>query len=327
MSGCTGTDKPLISILMAVYEPRMDWLREQLISLNAQMYPNLRLYIRDDCSPTVPHEQIQSCVQDCITRFPYTITRNEKNIGSNGTFELLTEEADGELFAYCDQDDVWLPEKLTVLQEAMERERAMLVCSDMYIIDGDGKQVADSITKVRRHHVFRSGKDLAEGLLTHNFVTGCTMLVQSDAAKRAIPFCPYMVHDHYIALCCAAEGVVYSSPEKTICYRIHGGNQTGIMSGVRDKKSYLNVRISAVEEKLRWLEKYFPYHDDLNKSIHRRLRWVHARKENWQKKGHASELWQLRDCGRQVTLYETLAARLPEKLFMRTINLARRNLM
>lgn len=321
------TDKPLISILMAVYEPRMDWLRQQLASLNEQTYPNLRLYIRDDCSPTVPYEQIQSCVQDCITRFPYVITRNEKNLGSNATFELLTKEAEGDLFAYCDQDDVWLPEKLTVLQKAMERERAVLVCSDMYIIDGDGKQVADSITKVRRHHVFRSGTDLTRGLLTSNFVTGCTMLVQSDAAKRAIPFCPYMVHDHYIALCCAAEGMVYSSPERTIRYRIHGGNQTGIMSGVRDKESYLNVRIGAVEEKLRWLEKYFPYHDDLNKSIHRRLRWVHARKENWQKKGHAGELWQLRDCGRQVTLYEILAARLPEKLFMRTINLARKNVI
>ena len=129
------------------------------------------------------------------------------------------------------------------------------------------------------------------------------------------------------ALCCAAEGMVYSSPKKTICYRIHGGNQTGIMSGVRDKESYLNVRISAVEEKLRWLEKYFPYHDDLNKSIHRRLCWVHARKENWQKKGYASELWQLRDCGRQVTAYEILTARLPEKLFMRTINLARKNVI
>ena len=93
------TDKPLISILMAVYEPRMDWLREQLMSLNDQTYPNLCLYIRDDCSPTVPYEQIQSCVQDCITNFPYTIMRNEKNLGSNGTFELLTKEAGGDLFA------------------------------------------------------------------------------------------------------------------------------------------------------------------------------------------------------------------------------------
>ena len=43
------TGKPLISILMAVYEPRMDWLREQLESLEAQIYPNLRLYVRLLC--------------------------------------------------------------------------------------------------------------------------------------------------------------------------------------------------------------------------------------------------------------------------------------
>ena len=36
---------------------------------------------------------------------------------------------------YCDQDDVWLPEKLTVLQEELERTSALLVCSDMVIID------------------------------------------------------------------------------------------------------------------------------------------------------------------------------------------------
>ena len=321
------TGKPLISILMAVYEPRMDWLRQQLVSLNEQTYPNLRLYVRDDCSPTVPYEQIQVCVRECITRFPYTVARNEKNLGSNGTFELLTREAEGDLFAYCDQDDVWLPEKLAVLQKTMEREQAVLVCSDMYVIDGEGRQTAGSITKVRRHHVFRSGTNLAEDLLTHNFVTGCTMLVRAESAKRAVPFCPYMVHDHYIALCCAAEGMVYSSPERTIRYRIHGGNQTGIMSGVRDKESYLDVRIGAAEEKLRWLEKYFPYRGDLGKSIHRRLRWAQARKENWQERGHASALWQLRDCGRQVTLYEIVAARLPEKLFMKTIGLARRNIM
>ena len=136
-----------------------------------------------------------------------------------------------------------------------------------------------------------------------------------------------MVHDHYIALRCAAEGMVYSSPERTICYRIHGGNQTGIMSGVRDKESYLNVRISAVEEKLRWLEKYFPYHADLSASIKRHLRWAQARENNWKQKGHMSELWQMRDCGWQVTLYEILAARLPENFFMRTINLARKNVI
>ncbi len=43
------TDKPLISILMAVYEPRMDWLKAQLGSLVAQTYLNLCLHFRADC--------------------------------------------------------------------------------------------------------------------------------------------------------------------------------------------------------------------------------------------------------------------------------------
>lgn len=322
-----GTDKPRIAILMAVYEPRIDWLREQLLSLNAQTYPNLMLYVRDDCSPTVPYAEIEQCVRECITRFPYVMARNEKNEGSNLTFEQLTREAEGEYFAYCDQDDVWLPEKLTVLQETMVRENALLVCSDMYIIDGDGKQTADSITKVRRHHVFRSGTDLAEGLLTRNFVTGCTMLVKSEAARKAVPFCPYMVHDHYIALCCAAEGIVYSSSERTIRYRIHGNNQTGIMSGVVDKASYLQVRIKAVEDKFYWLETKFPCRAALGEAIHCRIRWMRARENNWRSPGYVSALWRLRQCGKSVTVYEIVAARLSEKLFLNSINLVRRNLV
>ena len=179
------TDKPLISILMAVYEPRMDWLKEQLDSLNAQTYPNLRLYVRDDCSPTVPFEKIETTIQECVTAFPCSLKRNERNLGSNGTFELLTREAEGEYFAYCDQDDVWLPEKLAVLRETIERERAQLVCSDIYIMDGNGKQVADSITKIRRHHIFRSGEGLTDTLWYANFASGCALLVRAETAKEA----------------------------------------------------------------------------------------------------------------------------------------------
>ncbi len=222
MKECMQTDKPRIAILMAVYEPNLQWLREQLISLNEQNYPNLHLYIREDCSPTVAFADIERCVQDCITAFPYEIKRNAENLGSNGTFELLTQEAEGEYFAYCDQDDAWLPEKLEFLQREIETQKALLVCSDMLIIDGTGKKVADSITKVRRHHVFHSGENLAANLVFSNFVTGCTMLIKAETAKAAMPFCPYMVHDHYLALFAAERGKIVSLPERLIKYRIHG---------------------------------------------------------------------------------------------------------
>lgn len=314
------TGKPLISILMAVYEPRMDWLKEQLDSLEAQTYPNLRLYIRDDCSPTVSFEEIKNCVRRCIQSFSYEICRNEENLGSNLTFERLTREAEGEYFAYCDQDDVWLPEKLEVLQRELEDSGALLVCSDMFIIDGKGRQVADSITKIRPRHRFHSGSGLAEGLLISNFVTGCTMLVRTEAAKAAVPFCPHMVHDHYIALYCAAAGEIISHPAPLIRYRIHGNNQSGLLAGVNDKASYEKLRIGVPLEKFRWLECQFPFREPLREEIVQRRGWMQARLRNWHRKGGWMTVWKHRRFGPMTAVFELAAPWLPERLFLWVIN-------
>lgn len=322
-----GTDKPLISILMAVYDPRMDWLREQLESLETQTYPNLRLYIRDDCSPTVPFEEIKRCVEACIHSFPWTITRNEENFGSNGTFQRLTKEAEGEYFAYCDQDDIWLPDKLAVLQREIERTSALLVCSDMYIMDGTGQITADSITKVRRRHVFHSGKGLAEGLLISNFVTGCTMLVRAESARAAVPFCPYMVHDHYIALCCAAAGELRSLPQPLIRYRIHGGNQTGLMAGVTGRKSYQEIRIDLPLEKFCWLEKDFPHRESLKEAIKQRRLWMKARQRHWATGKGKWLVWKYRQFSPLATWFEVTLRWLPEPIFRWVIRLVRKNII
>ena len=321
------TDKPLISILMAVYEPRMDWLKEQLDSLNAQIYLNLRLYVCDDCSPTVPFEKIETMVRECITAFPYSIERNERNLGSNGTFELLTREAEGTYFAYCDQDDVWLPEKLAVLQETIEREQAELVCSDMYIIDGEGKRVADSITKVRKHHVFRSGEGLAPKLLISNYVTGCTMLIQAETAREAVPFCPGMVHDHYLALFTAREGRIVSLRERLVNYRIHSGNQTLMMAGVYDKESYFRVRIEALIRRLRWLDERFQG-EALQKEIDEALRWAEARERNFKgEKSAKAEVLSGRRFSPLTSLFEVVMAGAPDWFFMKFVELKRRNVL
>lgn len=327
MSGCTETSKPLIAILMAVYEPRMDWLKKQLDSLEKQTYPNLKLYIRDDGSPTVPLKAIEKLVKTCIHSFPYEIQRNEKNLGSNKTFERLTEAADGEYFAYCDQDDVWQPEKLTVLQEEIERSGALLVCSDMYVMDGSGKQVADSITKIRRHHVFCSGEGLSCGLLFHNFVTGCTMLVQAKNAKEAVPFCPYMVHDHYIALWCAERGTIQSIDKPLIQYRVHRKNQTNLLSGVTDKQSYGEIRIDTILKRLQWLSRYFTCGEDLDKGIRYGLIWAQARKNNWKHLGGKADIWKYRKYSLIPSVFELFAAELPEVIFRVFLLAAKRNLV
>ncbi len=309
------TDRPLISILMAVFEPRLNWLREQLMSLNAQTYPRLHLYVRDDCSERVSFVQIQSCFQECITEFPFEIARNEENIGSTLTFERLTLEAEGDYFAYCDEDDIWLPEKLEVLERAIRESGAELVCSDMYIIDSEGQQIADSMTKVRKRHVFRSGDGLAGELLVHNFVTGCTMLLPAQTAKNAVPFCPYMVHDHYLALWCAARGSLLSIERPLVRYRVHGGNQTGVLTGVTGKESYERLRIDLALQRLTWLSENFPCDEALRDTLGKAVAWARARKTNWSDGVNGKLVWKYRQFSCMTSVFELVGRKLPDRLF------------
>ncbi len=320
-------DKSLVSILMAVYEPRLDWLREQLDSLNAQTYPNLRLYIRDDCSPTVPFEQVRKLVDERITTFPYTIVRNEENLGSNKTFERLTAEAEGAYFSYCDQDDVWLPHKTAALVETLEREKAQLVCSDMYVIDGEGRRTAESVLEVRRKQKFLSGEGLKMTFLTTNFVTGTAMLIRADMAKAAIPFSPYTVHDWYLALYAARLGKIVSLPDKLLDYRIHGSNQTLPMKGIHDKNSYYERQIHWRKDELKWLRDRFAEDAEITAEADRRLAWLDAR-DRWRRgeRKAAKEVWKGRAFGPLTTLFELAFSHLPEKGFMFFVEIRRRRM-
>ncbi len=321
-----GSDRPLISILMAVYEPRMDWLREQLLSLEAQTYPNLRLYIRDDRSPTVPFEEIEGCVRECIRSFPWEICRNEENLGSNRTFELLTKEADGEYFAYCDQDDVWLPEKLEVLEKAITESGAQLVCSDMYIIDGNGKQTADSITKIRRHHIFRSGTGLTDTLWYSNFASGCALLVRGGTAKAAVPLNPYMYYDHYITLFAANEGAVVSLERPLIRHREHGENQSSSMQGIVDKSSYTAKRVDKVTDAVEWLTENFPSEGPLRETLQEGLTWMKARQGHLHgRPGQTATIWRYRKFSPMASLFEIAMPYMPVWIFRAAIWASRNN--
>lgn len=329
MKKCMETDKPLIAILMAVYEPKIDWLQEQLLSLNFQTYSNLKLYIRDDCSPTIAFEEIENCVKSCISAFPVEVRRNEENIGSNRTFERLTEEADGIYFAYCDQDDIWVAKKLAVLQKRIEEnKRNLLVCSDVYVINEDGQELANSITKMRRHHEFHSGENLADQLIFHNFVIGSTLLVCASMAKQALPFCPDMVHDHYLALFCAEHGRICTVNEPLIKVRFHANNQTQLMAGVYDKESYMRIRIETVVRRLEWLDRYFKCCPLTRREIENGKKWINARKRNWEKAFNWKNIrcmLKYQKYGRNAVLFELFAVRMPDRLFLFIIELARHN--
>ena len=314
MNGCTRGDKPLISIVMAVYHPKLDWLAEQLDSLNGQTYPNLELIVCDD-GPDAPVDE--DFFPRHITVFPCQLVRNKKNLGSNKSFERLTGMARGEYIAYCDQDDVWLPEKVERLFQYMVEKTADLVCSDVSLIDDAGHVFAKGIAAARPRHVFREGLELAPYLIYRNFVIGCTMLVRAERARAALPFAAHMVHDHYLAFYCAAHGAIGVCPGYLIRYRIHGGNQTGILARVFDRESYCNEHIMPFYQRVTELQERFQLPE-----LDQAKRWALARRKNALKmSGAIPALWRLRSVNLSTTLFELIALRLPRPLFTLALKL------
>jgi len=269
-------DKPLVSILLAVYNPNENWLIEQLTSLNKQTYENLELCIYDDC-PQWPVKE--SLFEKYITNFKYRIIRGKCNRGSNFAFEELTKLGDGEYFAYCDQDDIWEKDKISLIMNKFKEDDVTLVCCDLCIIDERGRKTHNSICDIRKRIVYKRGYDLANGLMMVNFVTGCAMIVKRDIALEAIPFLKEMIHDQWISIIAAVNGKIEFINKPLVRYRQHSSNQTGILKDVYDKESYYEKRIVDFIKRFEALNTRFNNNEKVSENIASCLTWLKAREE------------------------------------------------
>ena len=314
-----------IAVLLAVYEPRQDWLIELLDSLNAQTYPHIKLYIRDDASPTYSIQHLEKVLREHITAFPFVLNRNQKNLGSNGTFGELVRDCEEPFIAFCDQDDIWLPEKLEKTMNLFLKSplQPILVCTNVSVMDGDGNQIASRMEEHRKRHTFLRGDGLAPSLINRNFAMGCTMLMKRETALNHLPFPDGVVHDHYLAFCAATLGAIDYLEEPQLRYRVYGGNQTGVMTGVSSKEEYFKKRIEVFHTRVRAFSQVAELPE-----LKQALDWCEARRRNFlREKGGFGELFRLRKFNLVTSVFELIALRLPQPLFRFAIRLIQQGVL
>lgn len=126
-----------ISIVMCTYNGAA-YLREQLNSLLAQTLPFYELVVQDDGST----DGTWALLEDFRQAHPgqrIRLYRNERRLGYNRNFLTAVQRAGGDCIACCDQDDIWLPEKLEVL--AAELGRAPLVFHNSTLMDNAHREL------------------------------------------------------------------------------------------------------------------------------------------------------------------------------------------
>lgn len=319
------TDKPLVSILLAVYKPNENWLIEQLISLNKQNYENLNLYVYDDCPEYPTNTEI---FNKYITNFEYKIIHGEVNKGSNKAFEELTKIGDGDFFAYCDQDDIWETNKISLMMDEFT-EDVTLVCCDLSIIDEHSNKTHESLCDIRKRIVYKSGYGLAKDLLISNFVTGCAMIVKKEVALKSIPFLDELLHDQWIAIIAALDGKIKFVDKSLVKYRQHGNNQTGILKGICNKETYYKIKIVDLLKRYESLKNRLNYNEDIENYIEYCIISLNIRKRYFKNPTFTGlkEMIKYSDYYKASILLEIFTPIMPECIFKLIIRLTKKGIL
>jgi len=206
------------------------YIGRQIESIQRQEYPEWRLLIRDDGST----DQTVSIIKNYVLKDKRILFAEDKDeyLGVVKNFSHLLKLADADYVMLCDQDDVWLPDKINKSLDHMRRmEKAspglpILVHSDLRVVDSSLKVIAPSFRQFQCLDPESSGK--IGRLLVQNMAVGCTMIMNRSLVELSLPIPDgALMHDWWIALVACAMGRVGYIDEPTVLYRQHGSNTLG----------------------------------------------------------------------------------------------------
>jgi len=225
-----GLEGPKVVILLATYNGS-EHIREQLDSLVLQTHANWSLIVSDDGSTDGTLEIVRKFAETILQRV--VIVEGPRG-GFWKNFLSLIDQADqeqGDFFAFCDQDDIWLPEKLErVIKwlESVGQQEPGLYCARTELIDKAGTRIGFS-PLFRRKPTFRNA-------LVQSIAGGNTMVINrpTRALLAQTPKTADLIsHDWWTyRLVTAAGGSVFYDPVPSVRYRQHSSNIVGSNRGI-----------------------------------------------------------------------------------------------
>jgi glycosyltransferase involved in cell wall biosynthesis len=248
----------MISILLASYNGEK-YIAQQIESVLNQTYRDFVLYINDDCSMDKTYEIAKAYE----AKYPEKIkvTQNEKNSGGAkyNFIDMMINHKD-DYIMLCDQDDVWLPDKIKITLKKMHsiekkngKQKPILVHTDLKIVDEELNTVSESFKKFMWADY---NKTKLNNLLIQNIVTGCTVMYNralSELIKKPVGY--MIMHDWWLAIIASAFGSIHHVDEATILYRQHADNSIGVRN-MRSAKFIITYMIKLKKIKKALMDTY-----------------------------------------------------------------------
>jgi len=170
-----GESEPLVEILMSTHNGAKH-LEAQLDSLVAQTYHNWRLIVRDDMSSDKSVDILGQYSRRCPGKVAL-ITDGEGQLGACQSFARVMKHANANYMMFCDQDDVWLPQKIELsMNQLLQVEKTnpgipLLLFTDLTVVDEKLTLLSDSFWRYQR---IDPRNTTPNSIVFDNVVTGCT---------------------------------------------------------------------------------------------------------------------------------------------------------
>ena len=220
-----------IDILLASFNG-IKHLQEQLDSIFNQSYAEWRLIVSDDGSNDGTLQRIEELSQQDPEKVLCKAGAAQAK-GGCANFASLMGESTSKYTMFCDQDDVWLPNKISKTLAAMKLaekrhgiDTPILIHTDLCVVDERLHPIAQSLWRYQNLSP-ELGSQLHR-LLPQNVITGCTVMINRPLAEIAAPIPKEaLMHDWWLALVAALLGHVVYLNEPTLLYRQHRNNAIG----------------------------------------------------------------------------------------------------
>ncbi len=222
-----------VQVLLSTYQGEQ-FLEEQMESLLGQTWKNLEILVRDDGSK----DNTQKILEHYSEKYDNIRYYPGKNVGVAKSFFELLKKSDAEFVAFCDQDDVWLENKIEAAVDRLKKEKGpALYCSNKILVDRNLCPM-----KKQNQTQLRPGFGNA---VVECICTGCTAVLNRELADILSARLPEhaILHDWWTYLAASYVGSVIFDSHAYILYRQHGQNVVGAKGGfwgaVQSKAAYL----------------------------------------------------------------------------------------
>lgn len=217
-----------VEILLATYNGEQ-YIEEQIESIMQQEYTNWIVRACDDASTDRTYEILIGYQEKYPDKF--FVEKKEKGSGSAKlNFFYLLKKSTCDYVMCCDQDDVWLPNKISLTMQEMDKQEEpdvpVLVHTDLKVVDDKLEVIGESFFA---HSNLRKSFTYPE-VLIQNHVTGCTMMMNRSLVNLLIEEMDYkhiLMHDWLAAIVATGFGKVGFVNCPTMLYRQHAINSVG----------------------------------------------------------------------------------------------------